>query len=58
MIIVRNDENLPTINKTKHTTKREKKVQDGRTQALANEELFKRRWTARGTWEQIKDLNP
>jgi hypothetical protein len=58
MIIVKNDENLPIINKTKHTTKGEKKVQDGRTQVLANEELFKRGRTARGTWEQIKDLNP
>jgi hypothetical protein len=45
-------------NKTKHTTKGEKKVQDGRTQVLANEELFKRWWTARRTWEQIKHLNP
>jgi hypothetical protein len=32
----KNDENLPIINKTKNTTKGEKKVQDGSTQVLAN----------------------
>jgi hypothetical protein len=36
------DENLPIINKTKHrTTKGKKKVQDGRTQVLANKETSK-----------------
>jgi len=36
------DENLPIINKTKHSTKEEKQLQDGRTQVLANEESLKR----------------
>jgi hypothetical protein len=31
-------ENLPIINKTEHSTKGEKMVQDGRTQVLANNE--------------------
>jgi hypothetical protein len=35
------DENLPIVNKTKHVTKGEKKVQDGRTQVLAHEESSK-----------------
>jgi len=33
-----NDENLLIINKTKHSTKGEKMVQDGRTHFLANKE--------------------
>jgi hypothetical protein len=36
-----NGENLLTINKTKHPTKGEKNVQDGRTQVLANKETSK-----------------
>jgi hypothetical protein len=32
----KNDENLSIINKTNNPTKGEKKVQDGRTQILAN----------------------
>jgi hypothetical protein len=32
----KNDENLPFIIKTNNPTKGEKKVQDGRTQVLAN----------------------
>jgi len=36
------EENLPIINKTKHlATKGKKKVQDGRTQLLANKETSK-----------------
>ncbi len=35
------DENLPITNKTNHQTKGEKKVQDGRTQVLTNEESSK-----------------
>jgi hypothetical protein len=31
-----NDENLPIINKTKNPTNGGKKVQDGRTQVIAN----------------------
>jgi hypothetical protein len=34
------DENLPIINKTKHSTKGEKKVQDRRTQVLTNQKSF------------------
>jgi hypothetical protein len=33
---LKNDENLSIINETKNPTKGEKKVQDGRTQILAN----------------------
>jgi hypothetical protein len=33
---LKNDENLPIINKTNNPTKGEKKIQDGRTQLLAN----------------------
>jgi hypothetical protein len=37
------DENLPIINKSKHSTKEEKKYKmEGRTQVLANEESLKR----------------
>jgi hypothetical protein len=32
---------MPTMNKTKHPTKGKKKVQDGRTQVLANNETSK-----------------
>jgi hypothetical protein len=32
----KNDENLPFINKTNNPTKGDKKVQDGRTQVMAN----------------------
>jgi len=39
--VLEKDENLPIIKKTKHPTKGEKKVQDGRTQVLANEESSK-----------------
>jgi hypothetical protein len=37
------DENLTIINKTKHSTKGERKVQDGRTQVLANQKFLQRR---------------
>jgi hypothetical protein len=40
-VTLRNDENLPIIKKTKHPTKGKKKVQDGKTQVLANEESSK-----------------
>jgi hypothetical protein len=43
------DENLPITNKTNHQTKGEKKVQDGRTQVLTNEESSQEGgWITRG----------
>jgi len=48
---------LPIINKTKHTTKGEKKLQDGRTQVLANKESSKE-GEPLGEWEQIKYPEP
>jgi hypothetical protein len=48
---------LPIINKTKHPTKGEKKLQDGRTQVLANKESSKEDEPL-GEWEQIKYPEP
>jgi hypothetical protein len=48
---------LPIINKTKHPTKGEKKLQDGRTQVLANKE-FSKEGETRGEREQIKYPEP
>jgi hypothetical protein len=48
---------LPIINKTKHPTKGEKKLQDGRTQVLANKESSKE-CEPLGEREQIKYLEP
>jgi hypothetical protein len=48
---------LPIINKTKHPTKGEKKLQDGRTQVLANKESSKE-GEPLGEREQIKYPEP
>jgi hypothetical protein len=48
------DENLSIINKTKHPTKREKKIQDAMTQVLTNKKIFQRGWTTR----EVKCLKP
>jgi hypothetical protein len=50
-------ENLPIIKKTKHPTKGKKKVQDGKTQVLANEESSKEGEPLREQ-EQIMKLPP
>jgi hypothetical protein len=44
---------MPIIDKTKHPTKGDKKVQDGRTQVLANEKSSNE-GTLQREWEQIK----
>jgi len=54
---LQNDENLPIIKKTKHPTKGKKKVQDGETQVLANEESSKEGEPLREQ-EQITNLPP
>ncbi len=54
---LQNDENLPIIKKTKHPTKGKKKVQDGKTQVLANEESSKEGELLREQ-EQIMTLPP
>jgi hypothetical protein len=41
------------INKTKHPTKGDQKIQDGRTQVLANEKTFNEGILQR-EWEQIR----
>jgi hypothetical protein len=55
-LLVINDENLPIINKTKHLTKGEKKVQDERMQVMAEEKSSKKGRLLE-KWEQIKYLN-
>ncbi len=44
----KNDENLPIINKTKNSTKGEKKVQDGRTPSFGKLIILQRGQIARG----------
>jgi hypothetical protein len=44
---------MPIIDKTKHPTKGDKKVQDGRTQVLANKKSSDKGILQR-EWEQIK----
>jgi hypothetical protein len=44
---------MPIINKAKHPTKGDQKVQDGRTQVLANEKTSDEGILQR-EWEQIK----
>lgn len=43
-LLVINDENLPIINKTKHLTRGEKKVQDEKMQVMAKEKSSKKGW--------------
>jgi len=50
------DENLPNINKTKHPTKGEKKVQDGRNQLQAKKRTTNK-GGSQGKHEQIKYSN-
>jgi len=49
----KNDENLSIINKTKNPTKGEKKVQDGKTQTLANQK-YSKEGISQGGQEEIK----
>jgi hypothetical protein len=55
---LQNDENLPIIKKTKHPTKGKKKVQDGKTQVLANEESSKEGELLREQEQTMKLLPP
>jgi hypothetical protein len=52
------NENLPKANKTKHPSKRKRKVQNIKTQVQAKKKKTTNKGELQGEHEQIKYLNP